>query len=262
MPFEGFLGEGVDTLDLLGTFLEESSSGVDLPAAILVETVQGEGGLNTASVEWLQGLQALARKHEILLVVDDIQAGCGRTGAFFSFEEAGLQPDLVTLSKSISGSGLPMALVLIRPDLDVWAPGEHNGTFRGNNLAFVTATAALEAHWSGPALMEAVAEKARLVRAELEAIASAHPELEPTLRGRGLMQGLEFALPGFASEVARACFERGLILETSGSRDQVLKLLPPLTTSAEDLRRGLALIAEAVQTAWEARAPQAVGASL
>ena len=115
---------------------------MDKPAAIIVETVQGEGGVRAARLEWLRGLSELCEKHEILLIVDDVQAGCGRTGTFFSFEEAGFTPDIVCVSKSISGFGLPMALTLFRPELDVWAPGEHNGTFRGNNLAFVTATTA------------------------------------------------------------------------------------------------------------------------
>src|SRR3546814_7776963 len=110
---------------------------------LLVETVQGEGGLNPASPEWLRRIAAIAKAHGALLIVDDIQAGCGRTGGFFSFEDIGITPDIVTLAKSLSGMGLPFALTLFRPELDVWSPGEHNGTFRGNNHAFVTATAAL-----------------------------------------------------------------------------------------------------------------------
>ena len=125
--------------------LSDPSSGVDEPAAVIVETVQGEGGLNVARIDWLQRLQALCNKRNIVLIVDDIQAGCGRTGTFFSFEPAGIKPDIVTLSKSLSGYGLPFSVVLIKRALDVWKPGEHNGTFRGNNHAFVTATAALEA---------------------------------------------------------------------------------------------------------------------
>src|SRR5690606_30014682 len=115
----------------------DSSSGIDKPAAVIVETVQGEGGINAASLKWLKNLEKVCRKHDVLLIIDDIQAGCGRTGTFFSFEEAGIQPDMVTLSKSLSGYGLPMAVVLLKPELDRWKPGEHNGTFRGNNLAFV-----------------------------------------------------------------------------------------------------------------------------
>ena len=112
-------------------------------AGVIVETVQGEGGLHTADFGWLRRLAECCQRHDVLLIVDDIQAGCGRTGTFFSFEPAGIEPDIICLSKSISGSGLPMSLTLIRPDLDIWSPGEHNGTFRGNNEAFVTATEAL-----------------------------------------------------------------------------------------------------------------------
>jgi diaminobutyrate-2-oxoglutarate transaminase len=137
----------MDTLDYLEKLLDDNSSGLELPAAVIVEVVQGEGGLNTASERWLKRLEKICRAREIVLIVDDIQAGCGRTGTFFSFEPAGIKPDIVTLSKSLSGMGLPLAVTLIRPDLDEWMPGEHNGTFRGNNHAFVTAAAAIEHFW-------------------------------------------------------------------------------------------------------------------
>src|SRR5690606_37322762 len=105
-----------------------------------------EGGVNVASSEWLRRLAAILKQHGVLLIVDDIQVGCGRTGTFFSFEEAGITPDIICLSKSLSGYGLPLALVLMKPEHDVWAPGEHNGTFRGHNPAFVTAATALD-YW-------------------------------------------------------------------------------------------------------------------
>ena len=139
-PYDGYYGPDIDTAELLEQRLADPSSGLDAPAAILVETVQGEGGLNAASPQWLKRIAAIARKHGALLIVDDIQAGCGRTGDFFSFDEAGIVPDIVTMAKSLSGMGLPFALTLFRPELDQWAPGEHNGTFRGNNHAFVTAS--------------------------------------------------------------------------------------------------------------------------
>src|SRR3546814_608261 len=142
-PFDGYYGPDVNTADLLEQRLNDPSSGIDAPAAIVVETVQGEGGLNVASPEWLRQIARIAKEQGALLIIDDIQAGCGRTGGFFSFEEAGIKPDIVTLAKSLSGMGLPFALTLFRPDLDKWEPGEHNGTFRGNCHAFVTATAAI-----------------------------------------------------------------------------------------------------------------------
>ncbi|MFE1265684.1 aminotransferase class III-fold pyridoxal phosphate-dependent enzyme [Streptomyces albogriseolus] len=117
-------------------------------AAVVVETVQGEGGVNPARPAWLRTLASWTQDHGTLLIVDDIQMGCGRTGPFFSFERAGIVPDLVCLSKSISGYGMPMALTLLRPEYDVWKPGEHDGTFRGYNPAFVTAARTLELFWS------------------------------------------------------------------------------------------------------------------
>src|SRR5690606_28193817 len=121
---------------------------------------------------------------------DDIQAGCGRTGSFFSFEPAGIQPDIITLSKSLSGYGLPMSLVLIKPELDIWKPGAHSGTFRGNNLAFVTATAALDSYWTNSAFASDVQRKERMTRDFLENIVHSYPGAGLSARGRGLMQGL------------------------------------------------------------------------
>ncbi len=170
MPYDGYLGDEVDTTAYLDKVLSDSSSGVDTPAAVMVETVQGEGGINAASFEWLRNLETVCRKHDVLLIVDDIQAGCGRTGTYFSFEEAGISPDIVTMSKSLSGYGLPFAVVLIKPELDQWKPGEHNGTFRGNNMAFVTATAAINEYWSDDSFAQQVQTKGRYISKRLEAI--------------------------------------------------------------------------------------------
>ena len=123
--------------------------------------MQGEGGLNAASGEWLRKIEQIARKHGALFIVDDIQAGCGRTGTFFSFEEMGLSPDIVTMAKSLSGMGLPFAVTLMKPEHDIWSPAEHNGTFRGNNHAFVTARVALEKFWSDGRFQAEVQEKGR-----------------------------------------------------------------------------------------------------
>lgn len=249
MPYDGYLGPGIDGLAVLDAFLSDTHSGVDLPAAVIVETIQAEGGVNVASWDWLRRLAALAASFGVLLIVDDIQVGCGRTGPFFSFEPAGLRPDLVILSKSISGLGLPLSLVLIRPDLDCWQPGEHNGTFRGNNLAFVAGTEALR-YWEDDALSRAVAEKGESVRAHLEAIAVRHPELMPNVRGRGLIQGL--ALAGdLATRVAKRAFANGLVIETVGARDEVLKLIPPLTIDDEGLRAGLEIIERSLDEVLE-----------
>ncbi len=247
LPFDGYLGDEVDTLDLFEGMLADRSSGLDKPAAVILETVQAEGGVNVASVEWLKRLERVCSEHDILTIVDDIQVGCGRTGPFFSFERAGLKPDLVPLSKSLSGYGTPMSVVLIRPDLDAWAPGEHNGTFRGHNLAFVTAAAALEHYWGDERLTRAVAAKGERVTERFAQILEAHPGLVTEQRGLGLIQGLVFADPKHAGEASRAAFERGLLIETAGSRDEVLKVLPPLTIDEDALDRGLDIVARSVE---------------
>ena len=244
LPYDGYLPDGMDTADYAEQVLLDGGSGVSRPAAIILETVQGEGGVNTAHWEWLRKIENLCRRTGAVLIVDDVQAGCGRTGPFFSFEPAEIQPDIVCLSKSISGYGLPMALTLIRPDLDIWEPGEHNGTFRGHNLAFITATAALN-YWLDDAFQMATLRKGELVRLRLRQIAEQFPELTVSLRGRGLLQGL--VLPtGLAPRVATKAFSQGLLIETSGPQDEVLKILPPLTTSEETLQEGLDILASSL----------------
>lgn len=246
MPFDGYPGLGLDGLGYIESVLHDPGSGFDLPAAFIVETVQAEGGLKAASSEWLRGLAELARRFEILLIVDDIQAGCGRTGAFFSFEDAGLEPDIVCLSKAIGGIGFPMALVLMKEALDVWQPGEHIGTFRGHNLAFVAGTAAIELYWQDDSFERSTRRKGELIAESLERIARYNPLGNPVRRGRGMMQGLEWSDPRIAGEVSRLAFARGLIAETCGSADQVLKVLPPLTISLTALQAGLDILAMAV----------------
>ncbi|MEX0923878.1 MAG: diaminobutyrate--2-oxoglutarate transaminase [Rhodovibrionaceae bacterium] len=249
MPFDGYLGEGVDTTEYLDRALSDGSSGVDLPAAVLVECVQGEGGINAASMEWLQNLEKVCRKHDVLLIVDDIQAGCGRTGSFFSFEPAGIQPDMVTLSKSLSGMGLPFALTLFKRELDAWKPGEHNGTFRGNNHAFVTAAVALETFWKDDAFAAEVRSKGELLRQRLEEIAKKYGGGKLSLRGRGMMQGIAFPDGALAGKVTERAFENGLMIETSGSDDEVVKCLCPLTISESELTRGLDILEAAIADA-------------
>lgn len=239
MPFEGYLGKGVDTVAYLDKLLGDQSSGVDKPAAVITETLQGEGGLNVASEEWLQSLQAVCKKHDILFIVDDIQAGCGRTGTFFSFEQYGIQPDMVTLSKSLSGYGLPFAVTLIRRDLDVWEPGEHNGTFRGNNHAFVTATAALKKYWSDDQFTNEIRTKAALLRKHLLRLSNEFGVGQVSLKGRGLMQGLDVGGADASREIVQQMFSRGVVIETCGPNDEVVKCFPPLTITEEELQEGL-----------------------
>ncbi|WP_406859373.1 diaminobutyrate--2-oxoglutarate transaminase [Streptomyces sp. HUAS MG47] len=247
MPYDHYLGGQVPDFLWFERLLEDSGSGLDHPAAVIVETVQGEGGVNVARNEWLRGLADLCRRRDMLLIVDDIQMGCGRTGDFFSFEEAGITPDIVTLSKSISGYGLPMSLCLFRDELDLWEPGEHNGTFRGNNPAFVTATAALDTYWRDGALRDRTLQRADQVERALLELTAGNERLDITPRGRGLVWGLEFAQEGRAEAVCRRAFELGLLVETSGPRSEVVKLLPPLTVTDDELDEGLGILARAVR---------------
>lgn len=255
MPFDGYLGKNSETLDYMEAMLDDEGSGVDKPAAVILETVQAEGGVNVARFEWLKRLAEIARRHSILLIVDDIQVGCGRTGPFFSFEPAGIRPDIVCLSKSLSGYGLPFALVLLKPEHDVWAPGEHNGTFRGHNPAFITATAALE-YWRDDALEQDVKRKAEHVRRRLEAMVK-HSGEKTQVRGRGLIQGIAFETDGLAEKIAAECYEQGLIVETAGVNDEVLKLLPSLTISDAELDQGLDIIEAGMKTVLKSKSRDA-----
>lgn len=234
--YEGYYGPDIDTAEMLDCQLSDPSSGIDLPAAIIVETVQGEGGLNAASVDWLRRIQAIAHRHDALFIIDDIQAGCGRTGGFFSFDGMDLQPDIVTMAKSLSGMGLPLAVVLIKPHHDIWKPAEHNGTFRGNNHAFVTAAAAIEKFWAEGAFEVEVGKKASYLARRLEAIAGEHGL---RVKGRGMMLGIETKSGDAAAAICKRCFEEGLIIETSGSFDEVVKVLAPLTIPQGQLADGL-----------------------
>ncbi len=243
-PFEGYMGRDCNTAGYLNKLLSDPSGGIEAPAAILLETVQGEGGLNTASEKWLQQIAAIAKRHGALLIVDDIQAGCGRTGTFFSFEKMGIEPDIITLSKSISGYGLPMALVLIKPEHDQWSPAEHNGTFRGNSHAFVTARIALEKFWSDEIFSKAVFSKAAIITKQLTRIGKRIPG--SFVKGRGMMQGLSVGSGKTAAKICRLCFRKGLICETSGPYDEVIKILAPLTIPAGLLKQGLGILNSAV----------------
>lgn len=247
LPFDGFGSQGMSGLILLEDLLADPSSGVELPAAVVVETVQAEGGINVASDAWLRTLARVCHEHDILLIVDDIQVGCGRTGRFFSFEDFGIKPDIVCLSKSLSGYGLPMAIVIYRRDLDVWEPGEHNGTFRGHNPAFVTATAALNAFWSDSELQQQCADKSSFVSGALDALCDKYQGHGVTFRGRGMIWGLEFPTAALARHVCDTAFRFGMLMETAGPRDEVVKLMPPLTASADELAQGMETLGDAVR---------------
>jgi diaminobutyrate-2-oxoglutarate transaminase len=242
------MGHNMDSLDVFEHALNNSSSGLDQPAGVIVEAVQGEGGINAASPAWLQRLATLCTQHDIKLIWDDIQAGCGRTGHFFSFDGLDIVPDFICLSKSISGYGLPLSIVLVAPEYDKFAPGEHNGTFRGHNPAFVTGTAALETFWRDDSFGADVREKGATLKARLHEIAEKIPHMHPEVRGRGFMQGLALHVDGAAEEVSAECFKHGLIMETSGAKDEVAKFLAPLTLTHDELAQGLDIFETAVMT--------------
>lgn len=244
MPYDGY-AKDVDAAALLDQMLSDASGGIDAPAAIMLETIQGEGGLNAASDEFVGKIAAIAKKHGALLIIDDIQAGCGRSGTFFSFEKMGVMPDIVTMAKSISGFGLPLALVLVRPEYDVFGPAEHNGTFRGNTHAFVTARVAIEKFWADNAFETELAEKAVLIEKRLSELADLVPGA--FLKGRGLMRGVDVGTGELADEICGRAYEKGLIIETSGSDGQVVKVLAPLTTSVEIFNKGFDILLESAE---------------
>ncbi len=248
MPFPFGFNKSFDTIAYIENVLKDGHSGVDYPAAIIVETVQAEGGICVADIEWLQRLRDLCDRFDILLICDDIQVGCGRTGNFFSFERAGIVPDMVTLSKSISGSGLPMAMLLLKPELDIWLPAEHNGTFRGNQLGFIGAKAAVEIV-DETNLLEDVKRKEALVNDYIEQ--NILPlDKRISHRGIGLIHGIdmsEFNIDGLADRIAKRCFDFGLIIELAGRKDSVIKLLPPLVIPDDELMKGLDIIAASMR---------------
>ncbi|SDX04205.1 diaminobutyrate aminotransferase apoenzyme [Pseudomonas syringae] len=240
LPYDGFLGPDIDSAEII-EMIFAAGTGFEPPAAVILEVVQGEGGLNCARPHWLQAIQRLCKASGALLIIDDIQAGCGRTGTFFSFESADISPDIICLSKSISGYGLPMSLVLIKPEHDQWAPGEHNGTFRGNNTAFVTATAALS-YWQDNAFERSIADRSGLLRAALENLIARTPREAVSIVGRGLFMGLKFGDSRRASMLSAECLSKGLLVETCGPFNEVLKLMPPLTIDLLTLERGLDIL--------------------
>ena len=188
-----------------------------------------------------------AKEHDVLLIIDDIQAGCGRSGRFFSFEEAGIKPDIITLSKSLSGYGLPFALTLFKPELDRWSPGEHNGTFRGNCHAFVTAKAAMDTYWSDDTFAASVRKKGQYIAKRLDDIVEKYGDGNFTVKGRGMFQGINCVNGEIASKITRTAYKKGLIIETSGTDDQIIKLLCPLTIAEDVLARGIDIIEESVK---------------
>jgi diaminobutyrate-2-oxoglutarate transaminase len=249
VPYETGPAGSFDSVGLIEHYLTDPLSGVDKPAAVIVEPMQMEGGVYPASRDWLGSLRELTERHGVLLIVDEIQSGCGRTGRFFCFEHAGIVPDIVTVSKSLGGIGMPVSITLFRRGLDVWEPGEHSGTFRGNQLAFVAATAACELWQSTKFRADLAAAMDRLGRFRAD-LGSAHPDI--ATRGIGMALGLDFGAaggPGRADRVQRHAFEHGLIIELCGRRDEVVKLLPPVNIDLRQLNQGLDVLSAALRAA-------------
>ena len=246
VPYCNFFKNTQDSLDYIELILSDDHSGIDKPAAIFFETVQAEGGVNVANTEWLKKLSDLCKKNDVLLVCDDIQVGVCRTGSFFSFEKAGIEPDIIILSKSISGFGLPMSILLLKPDLDVFGPAEHNGTFRGNQLAFIGATAGIE-YYRDNDLPQIVKNKEAIILKFLtDEILSIDSRL--SVRGTGMIWGIDFTGINYrlSKDVMLECVKNNLIIERAGRKDAVLKILPPLTIENEVLLEGLDIIKNAV----------------
>ncbi|MDE6025915.1 MAG: diaminobutyrate--2-oxoglutarate transaminase [Lachnospiraceae bacterium] len=237
-----YMFENFDTINYMETLLTDDHSGIDKPAALIIETVQAEGGVYVFDDKWLQDVRKLCDRHDILLIIDDIQVGCARTGTFFSFERAGIKPDMLIMSKSIGGYGLPFALTLFSPELDIWLPGEHNGTFRGNQLAVVAAKAGLEFMLENNIEAEAK-RKEQIIRDYLEKNV-ARDGIE--IRGIGCIFGIDVGSGEKASAISHACFKRGLIIELAGRDNCVVKPMPALTIPDETLLKGLEIIKEAV----------------
>jgi diaminobutyrate-2-oxoglutarate transaminase len=237
-----YMFEELDTIKYMQTLISDDHSGVEKPAALILETVQAEGGIWVFSPEYLKAVRKFCDENDILMIVDDIQVGCGRTGTFFSFERADIVPDMVTLSKSIGGYGMPFALTLFKPELDIWSPGEHNGTFRGNQLAMVAAKAGLE-YFNNNNVAAETKRKGQIVEKFLnEEIKPLGKDFE--IRGIGLIWGIETHNEALAKEISKKCFEAGLIVERAGRENSVVKVMPPLVIEDEVLNKGLGILKE------------------
>jgi diaminobutyrate-2-oxoglutarate transaminase len=244
VPYDGYLGDGIDSLAAFKKEVLDGSSGIQKPAAFIVEVIQAEGGVNEATGEWLRDVQRLARETGALFIIDDIQAGCGRTGTYFSFEGMDLDPDIIILAKGIGGYGTPLAMCLIKPAQDKWAPGEHTGTFRGPGLSFLAGAEALS-FFEEPSFLEGVLEKGTLIKERLDTLASQQKSIKQ-VRGRGMIYGVEMGTSN-CKEVTRECFERGLIISPCGPSLNVMKLIPPLTIENDVLQQGMSIFEDAVR---------------
>lgn len=241
---------GIDSINNLRAQYQDGSSGCTKPAAFLVETIQAEGGVNVASEAWLKELQTLAKEVGALLIIDEIQVGCGRTGSYFSFDDTDLDPDIVCLAKGVGGMGTPMAFNLVKPEHDKhWSPGEHTGTFRGQGLSFVAGNEALS-YFKDNNLMMEVKEKSDIIAKALAPLPKKFDAVE--VRGKGMIFGLDIGDGEKVKAIVNSCFEAGLIVSACGSGGRVIKIIPPLTIPDDDLKEGLTTLVEKTQAVLEA----------
>ncbi len=241
----------LDVLKYMQTLIDDDHSGISKPAAVFIEPVQADGGIHVFSIEFLKGLREFCTRNDILLVCDDIQVGSARTGTYFSFERAGIIPDIVTLSKSIGGYGMPFALVLFKPELDVWKPGEHNGTFRGSQLSIVAAKAGLEIMLKENVEKE-VQRKSEIIKEYLDKVKDLNGKFD--VRGIGFMWGVDcnkVCPDAISRAIVKECFDNGLIVERAGRNNDVVKLMPCLLADDETLKAGLEIFVNAVKTVVE-----------
>lgn len=255
---------GEDTGKISTTYIEnllyDPESGILPPAAMILEVVQGEGGSIPAPVEWLREIRRITKERNIPLIIDEVQTGIGRTGELFAFQHADIVPDVVVLSKAIGGS-LPLSVVIYDRELDKWGPGAHIGTFRGNQMAMAAGTATLK-YIKENNLSQHAKELGEKLMLELSILQNEIPEIGD-VRGRGLMVGAEIvnpkipsnqkgtfaANPELASRIQRECFNRGLILEVGGRHGSVIRFLPPLIITEEQLDDVIAIFKDAVRAA-------------
>ncbi len=241
-----------EDLALLDRTLRNTVDGQRI-GAVIIEPTQGEGGARPFDPAYLHAIRDLCTELGIIVIADEVQAGVGRTGSFFSFESSGLDPDIVCVSKSISGLGLPMALNLVRRSLDSWTPGEFSGTFRGNNLAFATSATMLETYWADSTLEKSTEQRGLVVRTALQNMSDTFGDGKFMVRGTGLLCGLDVGSSELAARIAETSFERRLIVETCGAGDTTVKLLPALVINDDQLHDGLTSLNDAVAQASSRR---------
>jgi diaminobutyrate-2-oxoglutarate transaminase len=244
----------VNCARLIEEMLRDPLGGVTRPAAVILELIQGEGGVIPVPLSFAQRIRAVTRDLGVPLIVDEVQTGCGRTGTWLALEQYGVEPDVIVMSKGLSGLGLPVALIVYDERLDVWLPGAHTGTFRGNQLSFAGGTRMIEIFQRDRILANVQARGAQMA-ALLSEIKQRHPVVAE-VRGRGLMWGMELADPrtgrpdgDLARAVQRGCLESGLIIEVGGRDDCVVRLLPPLNLTAATLATAISILGAALASA-------------